>query len=146
MRGLGIVVFVIAMLSYTACTTMPYSTGSRSIILNGKAYNETDIGKFVSWRCKDYVSDSNALFEFTLFELGKFTNSELSESGFVLHDGGNSGELTNYARRGINHSWYWGPNGNEFNFIIKPDGTGLFYDFTSARSGERIKPSGMYKC
>ena len=82
MRGLGIVVFVIAMLSYTACTTMHHSTGSRSIILNGTAYSETDIGNFVSWRCKDPFPDSNALFEPTLFELGTFTNSALSGSGF----------------------------------------------------------------
>ncbi len=141
MRGLGIVVFVIAMLSYTACTTMHYSTGSRSIILNGKAYSETDTGKFVSWRCKDYVSESSALFE-----LGKFTNSKLSGSGFVLYDGGNSGELTNYRRSGINHRWNWGPNGAEFTFIIKPDGVGRFYDFSSVPSGERIKSYGIYKC
>lgn len=145
-RVLGIVVFVIAMLSYTACTHMDYSTGSRSIILNGTAYSETDIGNFVSWRCKDYFSGSSTLFEPTLFELGKFTNSALSGSGFVLHDGGNSGELTNYARAGINHRWDWGPNGTEFAFIIDPEGTGRFYDFSSVPSGERIKPSGMYKC
>lgn len=147
MRGLGIVVFVIAMLSYAACTTMPFSTGPRSIILNGKAYSETDTGKFVSWRCKDNVYDSGTLFgPRTLFELGKFTNSKLSGSGFVLHDGGNSGELTNYGRKGINHRWDWGPNGSEFAFIIEPDGRGIFYDFSSAQLGERIKPSSLYKC
>jgi hypothetical protein len=146
MRGLGIVVFVIAMLSYTACTTMPFSTGPRSIILNGKAYSETDTGAFVSWRCKDYFSDSSKLFKPTLFELGKFTNSKLSGSGFVLFDGGNSGEFTNYARAGINHRWNWGPNGAEFSFIIKPDGGGRFYDFSSVPLGERIKPDGIYKC
>jgi len=150
MRGLGIVVFVIAMLSYTACTTMPFSTpfGPRSIILNGKAYSETDIGKFVSWRCEDFFySSRTTLFEpRPLVELGIFTNSKLSGSGFVLYDGKHSGELTNYGRKGINHRWDWGPNGAEFAFILKPDGTGRFYDFSSAQSGERIKADGIYKC
>ena len=147
MRGLGIIVFVIAMLSYTACTTMPFRTEPRSIILSGKTYSETYIREFVYWRCEDFVSRSDTLFgPRTLFELGILTNSKLSASGFVLYDGGNSGELTNYERRGINHRWDWGPNGAEFAFTIKPDGTGLFYDFSSTQSGERIKPSGMYKC
>ncbi len=148
MRGLGIVVFVIAMLSYTACTTMPFSPrfGPRSIILNGKAYSETDIGKFVSWRCKDFIYSSGILFDSLLVELGTFTNSKLSGSGFILYDGKYSGELTNYGRKGINHCWDWGPNGTEFAFIIKPNGTGLFYDFSSLQSGERIKADNRYKC
>ena len=145
MRGLGIVVFVIAMLSYTACTTMDYSTGPRSIILDGEAYSETVTGKFVYWNCKDSVSSSSTLFDRTLVQPGFFTNSMFSGSGFILYDGSNSGELTHYARKGINHRWDWGRGGG-FAFIIEPDGTGLFYDFSSAQPGERRKHSSLYKC
>jgi hypothetical protein len=109
--------------------------------LNGKTYSETDIGKFVSWRCEGFVYSSG-----TLVELGTFTDSKLSGVGFILYDGGFSGELTNYRRKGINHRWDWGPNGTEFAFIIKPDGTGLFYDFSSVPSGEQTKANDVYKC
>ena len=143
MRGLRIIAFSIATLSFTACTTMPSSilSGPRSIILGGKTYSETDEGKFVSWRCKDFVYNSG-----TLVEVGIFTDSKLSGLGFVLYDGGNSGELTNYQRKGINHRWDWGPNGADFAFIIKPDGTGLFYDFSSVPVGTSTKANDVYKC
>jgi len=142
MRGLGIVIFLIAILSFTACRTMSSSTpsGPRTIILNGKTLSETDVEKFVSWRCKDFVNSSG-----TLVELGIFTNSTLSDAGFILYDGGYSGEVTKYARKGINHRWDWGANG-DFAFIIKPDGTGLFYDFSSVKSGEKTKADDVYKC
>lgn len=143
MRGLEIIVFVIATLSFAACTTMPSTTpsGPRSIILSGKTYSETELGKFVSWRCKDFVNSSG-----TLVEVGIFTNSKFSGKGFILYDGGYSGELTNYQRKGINHRWDWGPKGIEYAFIIKPDGLGLFYDFLSVALGKAIKANDVYKC
>lgn len=143
MRALGILAFVIATFSFTACTTMPSSTpsGPRSIILNGKTFNEAELGKFVSWGCKDFVYSSG-----TLVEVGFFTNPKLSGAGFILYDGGYSGEVISYQRKGINHRWDWGPNGTEFAFIIKPDGTGLFYDFSSTPSGKATKANDVYKC
>ena len=144
MRGLGIVVFVIATLSFTACATIMHSSkpsGSRSIILDGDTYSETDIEDFVSWRCGDFVNNYG-----TLVEVGTFTHSKVSGLGFILYDGGYSGEHTKDTRKGINHRWDWGPNGSEFAFIIKPDGTGLFYDFSYTPSGEQIKANDVYKC
>ena len=162
MKGLGIIVFVIATLSFTACTTMHSSTpsgprspisdgkkysepetpsGPRSIILDGNIYSETDVGKFVSWRCEDFFDGSG-----TLVEVGTFTDSELSRLGFILYDGGQSGESTSYGRKGINHRWDWGPNGGDYAFIIEPGGTGLFYDFSFASPGELVKANAVYKC
>jgi hypothetical protein len=34
----------------------------------------------------------------------------------------------------------------QFILIIKPDGTGLYYDFKYAADGERIKAKDVYKC
>jgi len=143
MKGLRVVVFVIATLSSTACSNMPSSTpsGPRSIILDGKTYSETDEGKFVSWRCEDFINSSG-----TLVEVGTFTNTLYSGLGFILYDGGNSGESTHYGRKGLNHRWDWGPNGADYAFIIKPDGTGLYYDFSSVPSGEQVKAKDVYKC
>jgi hypothetical protein len=143
MTGLRIVLFVITTLSFAACADMASSTpsGPRSIILDGKTYSETDEGKFVSWRCKNFINDSG-----TLVEVGTFTNSLYSGLGFILYDGGYSGESTHYGRKGLNHRWDWGPHGNDYAFVIKPDGTGLYYDFSLAPSGEEVKANAVYKC
>ncbi len=118
------------------------TSGPRSIVLEGETYSETDLGKFTSWRCKDYYTQNTD----TLVEVGTFADSDLEGSGFILYDGSYSGESTSYQRRGINHRWNWGPDGSVYTFIIKPDGTGFFYDFSSVPEGERVKPDTLYKC
>jgi len=140
MRGLGIIAFAVVTFSFTACTTLPTSTpsGPRSIILNGTTYSETEHGKFVSWSCKDFSYPSG-----TLIEVGFFPDSKMG--GFILYDGGHTGEVTIHQRKGINHRWDWGPNG-EFAFLIEPDGTGLFYDFSSTPKGTPTKADSVYKC
>jgi len=42
--------------------------------------------------------------------------------------------MASYKREGINHHWQWGPN-SEYKLLIKPDGTGLYYDFTGIKNG-----------
>ena len=53
--------------------------------------------------------------------------------------------VTSYQRRGVNQRWDWGPNG-EFSFVLKPDGRGLFYDFSNVREGETTNANDMYEC
>lgn len=141
------VVAVLAVLFLASCATVPSATpsGPRSIILNEKTYSETDLGRFNSWSCKDYASDAG-IFASTLVEVGSFTNTNLEGTGFILYDGSYSGESTKYQRKGINHRWDWGPNGSEYTFVIKPDGTGFFYDFSSSPLGESVQANEVYKC
>jgi hypothetical protein len=109
--------------------------------LSGKTYSETELGNFVSWRCRELIRG-----ESTLVEVGVFTKDELDKFGFVLYDGGDSGVLARYQRQGLNQRWDWGPGGGKFSIIIKPDGTGLYYDFSSVPSGETTKANDIYKC
>ena len=138
-----IAVSIVIVLFASSCSTVPSATpsGPRSIILNGETYSETDLGKFSSWRCNDYVYNTD-----TLVEVGSFIDPDFQGSGFILYDGGYSGESTIYRRKGINHRWDWGPNGNDYAFVIKPDGTGLFYDFSPVPEGETVKADAVYKC
>ena len=115
-------------------------TGPRTIILNNRTISEEDIGGFTSWYCLDFVYEEKGI----LLELGYFNDSELAGMGFILYDGGYTGELTSYQRNGTDHRWDWGAD-LQYSFIIKPDGTGLYYDFTNAK-GESIKARGVYKC
>ena len=112
----------------------------RSVELSRKTFTEEYPGQFISWECKDFVTPWNVLVE-----VGHFNFPE-DNLGFVLYDGSNSGELSNYRRKGINHRWDWGPNGYEFAFTIKPGGTGQFYDFSQAEDGEAVKSDNIYKC
>ena len=103
----------------------PAPRGPRTIVLNGTQYTEAELGKFTIWVCFDYVDRRGILVE-----LGTFSGERFSGYGFVLYDGTDEGASTSYQRRGLNHRWDWGPNGTEFAFVLEPDGTGLFYDFT----------------
>ncbi|CAH8189324.1 hypothetical protein [Vibrio aestuarianus] len=114
----------------------------RIITLSGEEVHEDDAGGFVSWRCTDYVYEGKVLTE-----LGWFNNPDLESIGFILYDGSSIGQTTLYERKGLNHRWDWG-SGTDLNyaFIIKPDGTGLYYDFSSVRPGDSTKASSIYKC
>ena len=67
--------------------------------------------------------------------------------GFVLYDGTNTGDIVIYERKGLRHSWGWGSVGSSYAFIIKTDGTGLFYDFSTADDdGIKHEADDIYKC
>lgn len=122
---------------------------ARVISLGDSLYSEDSTGPFVSWGCSEYGS-SRPLIDLSLgsrilVEIGRFAPAELSDFGFILYDGSSSGELTSYRRKGVNQRWDWGPNG-EFAFVLKPDGTGMFYDFSNAPQGETISANDVYKC
>ncbi len=119
----------------------PEEPHSRTIVLNGKKFSEEEHGSFEIWECREYF-DGNKV----LFEVGRFVNSGLSQYGFILYDGSTSGDLTRYQRKGINKRWDWETTGGRFLFVLKPDGTGHYYDFTSVADGERIKSTDIFRC
>jgi len=63
--------------------------------------------------------------------------------GFILFDNRKNSTMSFYKRAGINHRWDW-ENGS-YAFLIEPDGTGLYYDFTTVKSGTK-KASDVFKC
>ena len=112
----------------------------RIITLGDIIYNEETSGKFISWECRDFIDEGKILFE-----VGILSDPNLEYSGFVLYDGSNSGDVAHYQHKGINHRWDWGSSGNDFAFVIKPDGTGLFYDFSNTWFGSK-KADQIFKC
>jgi hypothetical protein len=113
----------------------------RVITLGESPYSEDSLGPFVSWGCSEYGSDSRIIVE-----IGRFEAASLSDTGFILYDGTSSGERTSYERRGVNQRWDWGPNGTQFAFVLRSDGTGLFYDFSNVQKGETTLANDKYKC
>lgn len=138
-----------------------YHSG-RVLYLSGKEYIEGDPWKFISWKCRDYFGSR------TLVEVGRpllledFQNyikkqgvdenemenfeKALKFIGFVLYDGSDTGDITVYYRDGLSHRWDWGPDNGSYSFIVKPDGTGLFYDFSTAENGKKSKADDLFKC
>ena len=122
---------------------------ARVISLGDSLYSEDSTGPFVSWGCSEYgysrpIPDYGSGSRI-LVEIGRFEAASHSDVGFILYDGSSSGELTSYSRRGVNQRWDWGPNG-EFAFVLKPDGTGLFFDFSNVPQGETTSANDMYEC
>ncbi|MFA0357008.1 hypothetical protein AB4525_08845 [Vibrio breoganii] len=112
----------------------------RVITLGGDPLDEEEYGSFVTWKCTDYVNDPD-----TLVEVGYL--QELPHIGFVLYDGGNTGDLTMYERKGLNHRWDWGGELTfDYAFIVKADGKGLFYDFSNVEAGESALSNQVFKC
>jgi hypothetical protein len=151
MQAMRVIILVSALL-ISGCETIPYSeqsgtipyseqSGPRTITLDGDSYSEAELGAFNTWRCTGYGSSDR-----TLVEVGTFTRESMSEFGFILYDGGNTGELTNYQRQGINHRWDWGTNNSDhatYALVINPHGGALYYDFTTSREKG---PDDLFSC
>ena len=139
----------LVLLSLSSCTGLPSlapapsatPSGPRTIVLGGQPVSAADVGGFISWYCRDFVDDDRILVE-----VGFFGDPALEGMGFILYDAGYKGERTHYRRTGLEHRWDWGPNGSAYAFVIQPDGTGLYYDFSAAAPGESKKASAVYKC
>jgi hypothetical protein len=64
--------------------------------------------------------------------------------GFILYEGGYSGNSTYYERAGIKHRWdRGGPEDNDYAFVMEPDGTGFI---ATSVMFDLENPSGQMKC
>ena len=137
-------IIVLFLMSCASITRAPSLTrmGSRTIILGSDTVSEDRVGGFTTWYCRDYVHEAKGV----LLEFGFFNDPHFEGIGFVLYDGGYIGEFTHYRRTGLEHRWDWGEGEESYSFVIKADGTGLYYDFTGVPSGESIKARDVFKC
>ena len=146
--GFNTIVFVTIVILNLSCVSIPSrpasanTSGPRAIILNGEIFLENEVGGFISWFCYDFIDERTLRLE-----VGTFGDRKLEGLGYILFDGGYNGELTYYRRIGLEHRWDWGGrNDSDFAFVIKSDGTGLYYDFTNVRSGESTRARDVFKC
>ena len=93
----------------------------RQLVLSGKVISESELGGVERWYAIDKYGGSSKV----RFQVGYFRD-ELN-IGFVLYEGGTLGELAICYRAGLNLRWDWG----NYSIVIKSDGTGLYYDFSS---------------
>lgn len=125
---------------------------------------------YTLWSCSDYSDNSRIAFEIvktdiTMLEILKKMEmskdkqkKELSKEqhkklqkffeganlGFILFDRRKENKIATYRRDGLNLRWDWGSD-FQYSLLLKPDGTGIYYDFTNAKGG-KVKGSDVFKC
>lgn len=134
-------------LVFVSCTSMPTTSRDRMLSIGGYSVSETDFGGVERWYAVDkYNYDS--LVDEVRFQVGYFLQNGI---GFVLYGNGTVGEEAYFSRQGLDLRWDWGTHyrtdgQSEFiySFVIEPDGTGLYYDFSTSTDGT-AKPRGIYR-
>lgn len=110
--------------------------------LSGYSISETEFGGVERWYAVD-LYNYESLIDEVRFQVGFFKNDNI---GFILYGDGTIGEIAYFSRDGLDLRWDWGRKGKGFkySFVIEPDGTGLYYDFSTSKDGT-AKPRGLYK-
>ena len=146
MKKIFAVVFsAIVFIILSSCASVPTSR-DRQLSLSEYTVSETDFGGVELWYAVDkYNYDS--LVDEVRFQVGYFKENSI---GFVLYGNGTVGEEACFSRQGLDLRWDWGSyyrDGDSryrYTFVIEPDGTGLYYDFSTSTDGTS-KPRGIYK-
>lgn len=134
---------------FEGCASVPTNAGKRELNLSGISVSETDFGGTVRWYAVDKYNYDDFIEEIR-FQVGYFNND--NSMGFILYGNGTDGELAYFSRQGLDLRWDWGsyisPKNGEsafrYAFVIEPDSTGLYYDFSTSTDGTS-KPRGIYK-
>ncbi|MBO4640157.1 MAG: hypothetical protein J5710_10420 [Treponema sp.] len=125
---------------------MPSSARDRILILDGISISETAFGGVERWYAVDKYNYDSFVDE-VRFQVGYFKENNI---GFVLYGNGTEGEEAYFSRQGLDLRWDWGSYSRDgsdrfrYSFVIEPDGTGLYYDFSTSTDGTS-KPRGIYK-
>lgn len=140
-------IFTLAIaLSFLSCTSAPSTSRDRQLSLGGYSVSESNLGGVERWYAVDKYDTSNTEVR---FQVGYFIESN-PVIGFILYENGTTGELADFSRQGLDLRWDWGEyyrDGSSryrYSFVIEPDGTGLYYDFSTSTDGV-AKPRGIYK-
>lgn len=131
---------------FTSCTTLSTTPRTRDLSLDGVTVNEQDYGGCVRWYAVDKYADD--FINEVRLQVGYFKDNEM---GFVLYGDGTTGTEASFVREGLNLRWDWGSYLRDggyyfrYSFIIEPDGTGLYYDFSTSTDGIS-NAKGRYQC
>ena len=138
--GMVICIFILS-----SCISVPKSR-ERILHLSGHSVSETEFGGVERWYAVDKYNSDSFVDEIRL-QVGYFKENDI---GFVLYGSETTGEQAYFSRQGLDLRWDWGSyyrDGSQsfrYSFIIEPDGTGLYYDFSTSKDGI-AKPRAIYK-
>lgn len=146
MKKLLISISIVIIISFIfSCTSVPVA-GDRKLSLSNFTVSESDFGGTVRWYAVDKYNYDDFVDKIR-FQVGYFKEKNL---GFILYEDGTTGEEAYFSRDGLDLRWDWGSLKRDgsikyrYTFVIEPDGTGLYYDFSTSTDGN-AKPRGIYK-
>ena len=138
---------LILSLVFVSCASKPSTSRDRMLTISGYSVSEANFGGVERWYAVDKYNYDNFVDE-VRFQVGYFLENGI---GFVLYGNGTVGEEAYFSRQGLDLRWDWGidyntdgPKGFRYSFVMEPDGTGLYYDFSTSTDGT-AKPRGIYK-
>lgn len=137
-------------LLFLGCASTVKNVGTRILNLDGIEISETELGGAVCYHAVDKYNYDDFFSEKIRFQVGYFKND--NSMGFVLWEDGTEGEMAYFHRQGLYLRWDWGAytspvtgeKAYRYTFVIEPDNTGLYYDFSASTDGTS-KPRGIYK-
>ena len=139
------ILLLIITLILTSCNSIESASRDRQLSLNGYSISEKEYGGVERWYAVDkYNYDSDDVVR---FQVGYFKDNLI---GFILYEDGTIGEEAYFHREGLDLRWDWGTyyrdgaSRYKYSFVIEPDETGLYYDFSTSTDGIS-KPRGIYK-
>lgn len=140
---------VLSAILFMSCMSVPMSSSNgtsnsrgmpsddRSVLINGIAFVESELGHIERW----YAVDKYSLNPEVLFQV--VSVDQFENAGYVLYGSSSVGTIAVYTRQGLTLRWDWGDN-FEYSIVIEPDGTGYYYDFTNSTDGT-ARPTGIYQ-
>ncbi|MDE0718909.1 MAG: hypothetical protein OXH64_13330 [Rhodospirillaceae bacterium] len=132
------VTLVVAAFLLSSCINNVGDRNSNQIKTNSTE-DTKDSGE--SWHCYDYVYYRNGKVLIRLARIQEFGLD--TGTGKVLVAG--ETYYTHFRLQGIDRRWNFGTD-YKYSFIIEPDGTGKYFDFSGLKFGEKTRPRQLYKC
>jgi hypothetical protein len=105
------------------------STAPLQVEVGSKSYD------WKKWDCFDIFDDNY------LLSVGYIPDISDSRGVLFLKDAESPIDTT-HTLEGVQHRWDW----DDYSIIIHASGTGMFYDFSGAKSGETRTASEVYEC
>ena len=129
MKLIKSIVSLIAIVILTSCS----STAPEQVKFDSESYD------WKKWDCYDYGYGGKYLL--TIGYIPELTEDGFSVGKLFLKDA-TSPIDTIYSLNGVQHYFVW----EDFQIVIDSDGTGRFWDFTGAKSGEERTFEEVYEC
>ena len=135
MKLIRIILSLTAIVILTSCSSTAYisSPSPEKVNANNQSYD------WKKWDCYEFFDGGYLLSVGYIPELPKIDGFA---PGKLFLKGSESAIDTVYSLQGVQHYWNW----EDFQIVIDSDGTGRFWDFTGAKSGEERTSKEVYEC
>ena len=97
------------------------------------------------WECREWLEDRARVLVTLWWSVGMSPGE--TGYGWVTFSAASFPAISNLD--GLSMRWNWGPDEDgtwDYSFVIEPDGTGKYVDFSGASRGEKVSADSIYTC